>query len=122
MELHPCRECGAQCRLDDQFCGWCGSREPISRPAVGARPPRARKNRPRSGEQSDRLKIVVVLLAFLLPFGIHRLYLGHTEIGVAQLLLSWFCGIGVFWVYADGIYLALGDVRDEHGRPVTRWT
>lgn len=123
MPLHPCRECGAQCRLDDQFCGWCGVREPIARAPVGRRQaPRTAPAGRDAGGSSDRVKIVVVLLAFLLPLGVHRFYLGHTSIGIAQLLLTWFCGIGVFWVYADGIYLALTTPEDDRGRPVTRWT
>jgi len=65
---------------------------------------------------------VVVLLAFFVPFGVHRLYLGHVPIGIAQLLLAWFCGVGVFWVLLDGVYLAIADVEDDKGRPVTRWT
>jgi hypothetical protein len=119
MTMLPCRECGAQCRHDDQFCGWCGSRDPIARGAPAASP---RPRRTTEGGISDRTKLIIVLLAFLLPFGVHRFYLGHTGLGVAQLLLAWFCGIGVFWAYADGIYLILSTPEDDQGRPVTRWT
>lgn len=119
MTMLPCRECGAQCRHDDQFCGWCGTRDPIARrPAAGPR----REAYGRDDGVSDRTKLVIILLAFLVPFGVHRFYLGHTGLGVAQLLLAWFCGIGVLWAYADGLYLILSTPEDDRGRPVTRWT
>ncbi len=44
---------------------------------------------------SDKSKLVAGLLQLLLPLGIGRMYMGHTGMGVAQLLVTVFtCGLG----------------------------
>ena len=73
---------------------------------------------PRTGiPYSDRSKVVAGILQIFLPFGIGRFYSGHTGIGVAQLLLSFF-GIGILWAFIDGIVLLAGQPTDPYGRPM----
>jgi TM2 domain-containing membrane protein YozV len=67
---------------------------------------------------SDRSKVVAGLLQLFLPIGIGRLYAGHTGIGVAQLLLTLFFGIGMIWAFIDGIVILAGRPTDGHGRPL----
>jgi len=67
---------------------------------------------------SDRSKVVAGLLQLFLPIGIGRLYAGHTGIGVAQLLLTVFFGIGVIWAFIDGIVILAGRPTDGNGRPL----
>jgi TM2 domain-containing membrane protein YozV len=67
---------------------------------------------------SDRSKAVAGLLQLFLPIGIGRLYAGHTGIGIAQLLLTVFFGIGVIWAFIDGIVILAGRPTDGNGRPL----
>ncbi len=68
---------------------------------------------------SDKSKMVAGLLQILLPLGIGRMYMGHTGIGVAQLLVAIFtCGLGSLWAFIDGIMILVGNPRDGNGRPM----
>jgi len=67
---------------------------------------------------SDRSKVVAGLLQLFLPIGIGRMYAGHPGIGVAQLLLTLFFGIGVIWAFIDGIVILAGRPTDGRGRPL----
>ena len=67
---------------------------------------------------SDRSKVVAGVLQLFLPFGIGRLYSGHIGIGVAQLVLTVFFGIGVIWAFIDGIVILAGRPTDPRGRPL----
>ena len=68
---------------------------------------------------SDKSKLVAGLLQVLLPLGIGRMYMGHTGLGVAQLLVTIFtCGIGGLWPFIDGIVILVGDKTDAQGRPL----
>lgn len=69
---------------------------------------------------SDKQKLVVGLLQILVPLGIGRMVIGHTGLGVAQLLVTVLtCGIGGLWPLIDGILILVNDdVRDSQGRPL----
>jgi TM2 domain-containing membrane protein YozV len=67
---------------------------------------------------SDRSKVIAGLLQLFLPIGIGRLYAGHTGIGIAQLLLTVFFGLGVIWAFIDGIVILAGRPTDGKGRPL----
>ncbi len=68
---------------------------------------------------SDKSKLVAGLLQLLVPLGIGRMYMGHTGLGVAQLLVTLFtCGVGSVWPFIDGIVILAGHPRDGHGRPM----
>ena len=67
---------------------------------------------------SDKDKMTAGLLQFFLV-GAGRIYIGHTGIGIAQILVTIFtCGVGVFWPLIDGIMMLTGSVRDAQGRPL----
>jgi hypothetical protein len=108
-----------------------GSRAPVAHPgslppatphsgAPGVPDPHAPYGRdPLTGQPySDRSKVVAGLLQLFLPFGIGRLYSGHTGIGVAQLLLTLFFGIGAIWAFVDGIVILAGRPTDSRGHPL----
>ena len=66
---------------------------------------------------SDKSKIVAGLLQVLLPLGIGRMYMGHTGMGVAQLLVTIVtCGVGAIWPFVDGIIILVNDSKDAQGR------
>lgn len=68
---------------------------------------------------SDKSKLVAGLLQILVPLGIGRMYMGHTGLGVVQLLVTIFtCGVGSLWPFIDGIVILAGSPRDSHGRPM----
>jgi TM2 domain-containing membrane protein YozV len=63
---------------------------------------------------AQKSKVVAGLLGiFLGSLGIHRFYLGHTTIGVVQLLLTIFLGVVTFglvglWGFVEGIMILCG--------------
>ncbi|HUH69793.1 MAG TPA: NINE protein [Mycobacterium sp.] len=72
---------------------------------------------------SDKSKVVAGLLQLLGLFGIvgiGRIYLGHTGLGVAQLLVGLAtCGLGaVIWGIIDAVLILTDNVRDPQGRPL----
>ncbi|ORB86952.1 hypothetical protein B1987_27865 [Mycobacterium kansasii] len=72
---------------------------------------------------SDKSKTIAGLLQLLGLFGIAgigRIYLGHTGIGVAQLLVGWLtCGVGaVIWGVIDAVLILTDKVSDPWGRPL----
>jgi len=68
---------------------------------------------------SDKQKLVAGLLQILVPLGIGRFYIGDTNKGVAQLLVTIFtCGIGALWPFIDGIIMLVGEPNDAAGRPL----
>lgn len=69
---------------------------------------------------SDKSKLLAGLLQiFVGSFGVGRFYLGYTNIGIAQIAVSWLtCGIGAVWPLIDGIMILVGKVPDSEGRPL----
>jgi TM2 domain-containing membrane protein YozV len=69
---------------------------------------------------SDKSKLTAGLLGiFLGGFGVGRFYLGYTNIGVLQLVVSVVtCGFGSIWGFIDGIIILIGNVPDPKGRPL----
>jgi hypothetical protein len=67
---------------------------------------------------SDKSKLVAGLLQlFLGGFGIGRFYLGYTNIGVTQIVVTILtCGIGSIWGLIDAILIISGNVPDADGR------
>jgi len=67
---------------------------------------------------SDKSKLTAGLLQiFLGGFGVGRFYLGYTNIGVLQLVVTLVtCGIGSIWGLVDGIMILVGNVPDPEGR------
>lgn len=124
MDLHPCNECGAQSRLDDQFCGWCGAKAPTARKPVAPAPDRVRPGRGwGSGQVSDRRKLVILVLWWFLGiFGAHRFYMGHLGTGLAMAGATALCGFGAIWGFVDGLVCLIGTPEDGDGRRITQWT
>lgn len=65
-------------------------------------------------------KLVAGLLGILLgSIGVHRFYLGYTEIGIAQILVTIItCGAGAVWGLIEGILIIVGSAitTDSDGR------
>ncbi|BBX73686.1 NINE protein [Mycobacterium shinjukuense] len=72
---------------------------------------------------SDKSKTVAGLLQLLGLIGIAgigRIYIGHTGLGIAQLLVGWLtCGVGaVIWGLIDALLILTDNVSDPWGRPL----
>lgn len=69
------------------------------------------------GVFSDKSYTTALILSILLgTLGIDRFYLGYTGIGVAKLLTLGGCGI---WALIDLILIAMRNVPDSDGRPLS---
>ena len=107
-----CQNCGAQTNPAAEVCIKCGVRLATGAPAG-------------SGQKS---KIAAGLLGiFLGCLGIHRFYLGYTNIAIAQLILGLLgivtCGITTLasgiWGLIDGIMILAGSIdKDASGQPL----
>lgn len=114
-----CRKCGAAVEQPAQNVQQTGQAAPINviiQSGPGVQQPEA------IGEPT-KSKIAAGLLGIFLGFlGIHRFYLGHTGIGIAQLLITVLtCGWGTIvtlpWGLIEGILILVGNIdRDASGR------
>jgi hypothetical protein len=79
---------------------------------------------------SEKQKILAAILQLLVGFGVGRLYMGHTNLGMAQLIACAVGFVGAFftcglsavvflWPFVDGIMILVGqDIRDGQGYPL----
>lgn len=67
---------------------------------------------------SDKSRLAAALLAFFIPLGIHRFYVGKVGTGLLFLFTLGFLGI---WSLIDFIIILLGSFRDSNGRALQNW-
>lgn len=69
---------------------------------------------------SDKSKVAAGILQILLGgLGIGRFYMGHTKIGVIQLVVTLVtCGVGAIWGIVDGVLILVKGGVDGQGRPL----
>lgn len=77
-------------------------------------------------DPNAKSKIAAGLLAiFLGYFGVHNFYLGYTNKGIAQLLMSFLScfallPVTIIWGIIEGILILTGSInKDSDGRPLT---
>ena len=131
-----CTKCGVPAGVGNKFCPSCGKatdEKAVMCVSCGVyfSPPQQftpQQNFAPPGTQ-QRSKLVAALLAFFLgTLGVHNFYLGYTDRGVTQLLLtlvgSFFtCGISAFavqvWAIVEGVQLLTGTIStDANGNPL----
>ncbi|MDM7989471.1 TM2 domain-containing protein [Arthrobacter sp. zg-Y877] len=75
---------------------------------------------PQQGQQKSRL-VAGLLGVFLGGFGVHRFYLGNNGVGIAQVVLTCFTGLGAVWGFVEGVMI-LANARtfrtDAQGIPL----
>ncbi len=106
----------------DQQPGYAPTAAPTTGPQVhagGAVP-----GYPLPVDPQAKSKIAAGLLGiFLGGFGIHRFYLGYTQIGVIQIVVTVLtCGLGSIWGLVEGILILVGQdgfTTDADGRPLS---
>jgi TM2 domain-containing membrane protein YozV len=102
---------------------------PMQTPQPGApRPPLAASGPYSSGRHeplpvADKERVVYVLLAILLPFGVNNFYAGYTNRAILQLVLAVpvgvvTCGISCLAVWIWSIVEAITVTHDAKGRPM----
>lgn len=73
------------------------------------------------GGVSSRSKMVAGLLGiFLGAWGVHRFYLGYTQMGIIQIAVTVItCGLGGIWGLIEGIMILVGSMdKDADGLPL----
>ncbi|MCB1017619.1 MAG: TM2 domain-containing protein [Acidimicrobiales bacterium] len=101
-------------------------------PAAAYQPPAAGYQQPVGGQVPAvgpdgtplKSKMVAGLLGiFLGGFGVHNFYLGNTNKGIIQIVVTLVtCGIGAIWGTIEGILILVGNQgfsTDAQGRPLT---
>lgn len=64
---------------------------------------------------APKSKLVAGLLGILLPFGVHKFYLGDTKGGVIRLVVAFLTGIGALWSTIEGIMILVNGGKDVNG-------
>ena len=106
-----CTSCGSQIEETTKFCPNCGS------PQKGD----VYVNYGNNSNTEAKSRIVAGLLAiFLGGWGIHNFYLGYTNKGIMQLVITILsCGIGAIWGFIEGILIFMGNINtDANGIPL----
>lgn len=108
-----CIKCGAPKGAGNRFCPNCGAQTaPGAYVCVKCGAP-LNMVHPKS-------RLAAGLFGILLPFGVHNFYLGNISRGVAQLLLTFICGVGCIWSFIEGILILCGNINtDADGAPLS---
>ena len=106
-----CPSCGAQNDDTANVCGSCGNQ--LNAQAT------VQNNVAAGGEQKSKLAAGLLGL-FLGGWGIHNFYLGFTNKGVIQIIVTIVtCGIGAIWGFIEGIMILAGSINvDANGVPL----
>ena len=132
-----CTRCGAPNDADARYCTQCAApltpvpRRPDVTPPEPYPPPPAYAA-PAPYDPAAKSKLMAGLLAIFLGWlGVHRFYLGQTNLGLAHLALGLIglgltpitCGVILLaasvWGIIDGIMILSGSVKtDAQGRPL----
>ncbi|MEY3610122.1 MAG: hypothetical protein RLZZ264_643 [Bacillota bacterium] len=132
-----CPKCGRETQDKTKFCAWCGAdmnnpfqtREKPIQPEVmdekDVKRQQARNNNANPNPMLEpKSKLVAGLLAiFVGSFGIHNFYLGYTQRGLIQLLLTTIGSIVIvgpivsgLWALIEGIQIFIGEINiDANG-------
>ena len=103
--IYTCENCGQEIGATDRFCPHCGAEiidAEVEGEAVSYDPHDSTNDQAALNSRPRKSRLAAGLLAiFLGTLGVHNFYLGYTNRGLAQLLLtivgSWFtCGLTAY--------------------------
>lgn len=125
-EAYVCVKCGVQNGKGDKFCPNCGTQVQEGSDVClncGVRlnhSADSEKGSAGGGQNKPKSKITAGILGILVGgLGIHNFYLGYVGKGVAQILLSFCCGVGQIWGMIEGILILTGNIdKDAEGNPL----
>lgn len=116
-----CKECGLSINEDTVICPNCGTRINGSNNDNSSSTGNSNTN----GNVNSKNRVMAGLLGiFLGAFGVHNFYLGYTNKGIAQLLMTLLsCGmLGVvseIWGIIEGIMILTNNMSvDAYGNPL----
>jgi TM2 domain-containing membrane protein YozV len=116
-EAAVCVKCGVPTGKGNSYCPNCGvETNPEAVVCVQCGVSLAHKED--EAAVGTKSKLVAGLLGiFLGGFGVHNFYLGFTGKAIAQIVLSFLCGIGGIWGLIDGILILCGKIdKDAKGQ------
>jgi TM2 domain-containing membrane protein YozV len=131
-----CPTCGRETQDQTRYCGFCGEEmnkptskkeKPIQPEVMDEKDVKRKQSESFNPQSEPKSKLVAGLLAILVgSLGIHNFYLGYTNRGLLQLLLSTvgslvFVGpfIAGIWGLIEGIQIFIGEINvDANGKPL----
>ena len=119
-----CLNCGVSRGVGKKFCENCGYAVENENASVctncGAS--LASKATINFGQGENKSRLIAGLLGILLGgLGIHNFYLGYVGKGIAQISLSFCCGVGWIWGLIEGILILCGNINeDASGKPLDK--
>jgi TM2 domain-containing membrane protein YozV len=132
-----CPDCGRETQDQTKYCGFCGAEmnkpsskkeKPIEPEVMDEKDVKRKQSQSFNPQTDPRSKLVAGLLGiFVGGLGIHNFYLGYTNRGVAQLLLS---TVGVLvivgpiiasvWGLIEAIQILTGSIdTDANGKKLS---
>lgn len=114
-----CVKCGYQVGNGSNFCANCAAPvAPGATVCTNCGVPIVQQ--PKYDPSTQKSKMAAGLLGiFLGGLGIHNFYLGNTGKAIAQIALSFCCGIGAIWGLIEGIMILTGSINtDANGVPL----
>ena len=117
-----CSSCGTELEDNENFCHSCGANQ--NSETTNNTNPQAETNTVNTAQPANpqaKSKVVAGLLGiFLGGWGIHNFYLGNTNRGIVQIIVSLVtCGIGSLWGFIEGIMILAGSINtDADGNPL----
>lgn len=132
-----CPKCGRETQDKTKFCGWCGANmsnpfqtkdQPIQPEVMDEKDVKRQQSKQNNTFNNEpKSKLVAGLLGiFLGGLGIHNFYLGFTNKGLTQLLLSVVGSIVIIgplisgiWGFIEGVQILVGEINvDANGVPL----
>ena len=109
-----CMYCGSELKSESSFCPNCGS------PVDGEKKSETTTVKVTNGDAKSRIA-AGLLGIFLGGWGVHNFYLGYTDKGVIQIVVTFLtCGLGGLWGFIEGILILCGNINeDANGVPLT---
>jgi TM2 domain-containing membrane protein YozV len=131
-----CPDCGRETQDQTKFCGFCGAEmnkpsskkeKPIEPEVMDEKDVKRDQSQSSNPQTEPKSKLVAGLLGiFVGSLGIHNFYLGYTNRGVLQLLLSTVGSLVIIgpiiagvWGLIEGIQILIGEINvDANGKPL----
>jgi TM2 domain-containing membrane protein YozV len=131
-----CPTCGRETQDQTKYCGFCGGEmnkptskkeQPIEPEVMDEKDVKRKQSQSFNPQSEPKSKLVAGLLAiFVGSLGIHNFYLGYTNRGVLQLLLSTVGSLVIIgpiiagvWGLIEGIQILIGEINvDANGKPL----
>jgi TM2 domain-containing membrane protein YozV len=132
-----CPDCGRETQDQTKYCGFCGAKmnkpsskkeKPIEPEVMDEKDVKRKQSQSFNPQTEPKSKLVAGLLGvFVGGLGVHNFYLGYTNRGIQQLLLSTvgsFLIVGPFiaWIWAlnEAIQIFTGTINtDANGTKLT---